>query len=51
MIEEQFHLAAERSPRELAQMVQQRGAVLIARTMLVGSPEDMAKFESALAKL
>jgi hypothetical protein len=51
LLEEEFRVAAERSPLRLAQLARQQRAILIARVMLIGSPEAMAKFESALAKL
>jgi hypothetical protein len=51
LVEEEFRIAAERTPQRLAQLVRERNAVLIARIMLIQSPEAMAKFESALARL
>lgn len=51
LAEEQFRVAAERDPRSLAQLAQQKHAILITRIMLASSPEGTASFESALAHL
>lgn len=51
LVKEQFRIAADRSPRALAQLAWQKHAILIARIMLADSPEGMASFEGALARL
>lgn len=51
LVKEQFRVAAERSPRSLAELVRQKRAILIARVMLAGSPEAFSSFEAALAQL
>lgn len=50
LVAEEFRIAAERDPHPLAMLVQERHAVLIARIMLAGSPDAMAKFEMQLPK-
>lgn len=51
LVAEQFRIAAERDPHPLAELVRQKHAVLIARVMLAGSPDAMAKFERELSSL
>ncbi len=50
LLGQQFRLAAERSPDRLARLVRQKNAVLIARVMLVGSPDALQRFETALGR-
>jgi len=50
LLQEQFQTAAERSPRALAQRMQQKNAVVLARVMLAQSPEALLRFEQGLGR-
>lgn len=50
LVAEEFRIAAQRKPSWLVDLVQRKHAILIARIMLVDSPEAMMRFESALAQ-
>lgn len=48
LLQEQFRVAAERSPRSLARLAQRKNAVVMARVMLAQSPEALSQFEEGL---
>ena len=50
LLEQQFQMAADYDVAALARLVQQQNALLLTRTMLIGAPAAMAKFEAQWAR-